>query len=155
MRKSEVMSIRKADIDLERCMTHIPHAKAGPRNQPITASLQVFLRTYLAETANTESPWLFPSRMKQTRTGHIVSIEKPFREAAVRAGLDPTQVVRHTLRHTAISHLVQSGVDLPTVKRLRGHKTLQMVEKYAHQNGAHIEAAMDKLQGRISDNKID
>ena len=33
-----------------------------------------------------------------------------------RAGLDPTQVVRHTLRHTAITHLVQAGVDLPTVK---------------------------------------
>jgi hypothetical protein len=57
--------------------------------------------------------------------------------------------VRHTLRHTAISHLVQLGVDLPTVKRVSGHKTLQMVERYSHQNGEHIEAAMDKLERRI------
>jgi hypothetical protein len=37
-------------------------------------------------------------------------------------------------------------VDLPTVKRISGHKTLAMVERYSHQNGAHIENAMDKLE---------
>lgn len=56
--------------------------------------------------------------------------------------------MRHTLSHTAITHLVQAGVDLPTVKRISGHKTLQMVERYSHQNGAHILAAMDKLEER-------
>jgi hypothetical protein len=39
-------------------------------------------------------------------------------------------------------------VDLPTVKRISGHKTLSMVERYAHQNGVHIHAAMDKLEER-------
>lgn len=55
----------------------------------------------------------------------------------------------HTLRHTAITHLVQAGIDLPTVKRISGHKTLAMVERYAHQNGAHLSAAMDKLEARL------
>jgi hypothetical protein len=58
--------------------------------------------------------------------------------------------LRHTLRHTAITHLAQAGVDLPTVKRISGHKTLAMVERYAHQNGAHIGAAMDKLESRLN-----
>ncbi len=52
------------------------------------------------------------------------------------------------LSHTAITHLVQAGVDLPTVKRISGHKTLAMVERYAHQNGEHISLAMDKLEDR-------
>jgi len=60
------------------------------------------------------------------------------------------EVVRHTLRHTAITHLVQAGVDLPTVKRISGHKTLAMVERYSHQSGEHNQAAMDKLEERIS-----
>jgi hypothetical protein len=64
------------------------------------------------------------------------------------AGLDPDVILRHTLRHTAITHLVQAGVDLPTVKRISGHKTLAMVERYAHQNGTHIQAAMDKLENK-------
>jgi len=41
------------------------------------------------------------------------------------------------------------GVDLPTVKRISGHKDLSMVLRYSHQNGAHIQAAMDKLQERM------
>ncbi|MBK7656727.1 MAG: hypothetical protein IPJ18_18550 [Betaproteobacteria bacterium] len=43
---------------------------------------------------------------------------------------------------------MQAGVDLPTVKRISGHKTLSMVERYSHQNGAHIQMAMDKLSER-------
>ena len=57
--------------------------------------------------------------------------------------------MRRTLRHTAITYLVQAGVDLPTVKRISGHKTLAMVERYSHQNGEHIQSAMDKLEDRI------
>ncbi|MCL2878435.1 MAG: tyrosine-type recombinase/integrase [Acidobacteria bacterium] len=56
--------------------------------------------------------------------------------------------MKHTLKHTAITHLVQSGVDLPAVKRISGHKTLIMVERYSHQNGEHIQSAMDKLEER-------
>jgi hypothetical protein len=44
--------------------------------------------------------------------------------------------------------LVQAGVDLPTVQRVSGHKTLQMVVRCSHQNGEHIQAAMDKLDRR-------
>jgi hypothetical protein len=74
-----------------------------------------------------------------------MSIENAFRRVVAAAGLDAKQVVRHTLRHTAITHLVQAGVDLPTVQRISGHKTLQMVVRYSYQNGEHIQAARDKL----------
>ena len=79
-----------------------------------------------------------------------MDIRKPFCRVVAAAGLDPKEVVRHTLRHTAITHLVQAGVDLPTVKRISGHKTLIMVERYSHQNGEHIQTAMDKLQNRLN-----
>jgi hypothetical protein len=42
-----------------------------------------------------------------------------------------------------------SRVDLPTVKRISGHETLKRVERYEHQNGAHIQTAKDKLEERI------
>jgi site-specific recombinase XerD len=92
------------------------------------------------------TPWLFPS--PAAKEGHTVNLDKPFRRVVTSAGLDPAKVVRHTLRQTAITHLVQAGVDLPTVKRISGHKNLSMVERYSHQNGAHIESAMDKLAER-------
>lgn len=150
MRKMEILGIRKENIGIQRRIIYIPavagETKTGAREQPITQHLADFLAGYL-EAAQAGTPWLFPS--PGAMSGHVMDIRKPFRRVVEAAGLDPDQVVRHTMRHTAITHLVQAGVDLPTVKRISGHKTLAMVERYAHQNGAHIESAMDKLQDRL------
>lgn len=146
MRRMEILSIRLMDIDLERRVIHIPNAKAGPRDQPIGPELAEYLGGLLA-SASPDQVWLFPAN---SACGHSVSIEQSFRRVVKAAGLDPREVVRHTLRHTAITHLVQSGADLPTVKRISGHKTLQMVERYSHQNGEHLRAAMDRLERRIT-----
>jgi integrase len=97
--------------------------------------------------------WVFPSL--GSATGHVHTIRKAFRRSVERAGLDPDQITPHTLRHTAVTHLVQAGVDLPTVQRISGHKTLSMVARYAHQSGSHIEAAMDRLEGRVSGAQAD
>jgi integrase len=145
MRRSEIFGIRREHIDLQRRIIYIPKAKAGAREQPITAHLADFLAEYV-KSLQPGTPWIFPS--PAAKEGHTVNLDKPFRRVVANAGLDPKQVVRHTLRHTAITHLVQAGVDLPTVKRISGHKNLSMVERYSHQNGAHIESAMDKLAER-------
>lgn len=145
MRRSEILGIRREHIDLQRRTIFIPKAKAGAREQPITAHLADFLTEHV-KSLQPGTPWLFTSAA--AKDGHTVNLDKPFRRVVANAGLDPTQVVRHTLRHTAITHLVQAGVDLPTVKRISGHKNLSMVERYSHQNGTHIESAMDKLAER-------
>jgi len=146
MRHAEILKIRREDIDLGRRTIWIPQAKAGARDQPVTRELCV----YLAERLNMLPPgteWLFPSLASQS--GHAHTIRKAFRRSVKRAGLDPERITPHTLRHTAVTHLVQAGVDLPTVQRISGHKTLAMVARYAHQSGSHIEAAMDRLEGRL------
>jgi integrase len=147
MRRMEILSMRLEHIDLDRRTIFIPQAKAGARAQPITKHLADFLRGY-CDAAEPGQEWLFPARTKTAKTGHATSIESAFRRVVTAAGLDASQVLRHTLRHTAITHLVQAGVDLPTVQRISGHKTLTMVVRYAHQNGTHIQEAMDKLEAR-------
>jgi integrase len=67
---------------------------------------------------------------------------KPFRNAVLRAGLDPKIVTPHVMRHTAITKLVQAGVDLPTIQSISGHKTLAMVLRYTHVYGTHIDKAI-------------
>jgi len=91
---------------------------------------------------------LFPSSIHPEKP--YKNIKEPFQRVVKKVELDPKQITPHTLRHTTITHLVQAGVDLPTVKRISGHKTLIMVERYCHQNGEHIQAAMDKLQDRLN-----
>jgi integrase len=46
------------------------------------------------------------------------------------------------MRHTAITALVKAGVDLPTIQRISGHKTLTMVLRYTHVHGDHIDRAI-------------
>ncbi len=147
MRRSEILSIQLKNIDIQRRIIFIPKAKAGSREQPITKNLAEYLENYLNMT-EPDQIWLFPSC--RSECGHIKWVEGAFREVVKAAGLDPRQIVRHTLRHTAITHLVQAGVDLPTVQRISGHKTLQMVARYSHQNGEHIQAAMDVLEKRYN-----
>jgi integrase len=146
MRRMEILSIRLEYIDLARRVIYLPQAKAGAREEPMSAHLAAFLEDYLSRYTRPGQEWLFPS--KTSKRGHLIAIENAFRRVVKAAGLDPAQVVRHTLRHTAITHLVQAGVDLPTVKKISGHKTLQMVERYAHQNNEHIQQALAKLDGR-------
>ena len=147
MRHAEILAIRREDVDVGKRVIWVPQAKAGSREQPITRELA----DYLGRRMDMLPPgceWLFPS--PGSATGHVHTIRKAFRRSAERAGLDPDQITPHTLRHTAVTHLVQAGVDLPTVQRISGHKTLSMVARYAHQSGSHIEAAMDRLEGRVS-----
>ena len=146
MRRTEILCIRREHVDLQKMVIYIPDAKNGAREQPITPDLAEYLEGYL-KSLQPGTPWLFPS--PAAKEGRTVSIEKPFRRCVERAGLSVKDVVRHTLRHTAITHLVQAGVDLPTVKRISGHKDISMVERYSHQNGAHIQSAMVKLSDRF------
>jgi integrase len=151
MRMGEILSIRRENVDPDKRRIYIPQAKAGAREQPITEQLAEELRRQLG-TLGSGCEWLFPSIA--SKSGHLATIRKAHRRVVKAAGLDPEVVVRHTFRHTAITHLVQAGVDLPTVQKISGHKTLAMVTRYSHANGAHIDAAMDKLELRLAANKI-
>lgn len=150
MRRSEILSIRREHVNVAARTIFVPRAKAGARTQPISADLADYLVGHI-EQLPPGTPWLFPwiRRPQRPYDRHPQGL-RPLRS---RDRLDPKTVVRHTLRHTAITHLVQAGVDLPTVKRISGHKTMIMVERYAHQSGAHIDAAMDRLDDRYSVSK--
>lgn len=56
-----------------------------------------------------------------------------------------SDVTWHIFRHTYISRLVMSGVDLKTVQDLAGHKDIRMTARYAHLSPNHKLAAVDRL----------
>lgn len=147
MRMSEVLSIKPGHLDFEKRRIFIPNAKAGQREQPMTKALSDFLKSHLKGLPD-DAEWLFPN--SASKSGRVMTIRKAHRRVVKAAGLNPDEILRHTFRHTAITHLVQAGVDLPTVQKVSGHKTLAMVARYAHANGKHIDAAMDNLEQRIA-----
>jgi site-specific recombinase XerD len=53
----------------------------------------------------------------------------------------------HCNRHTFASRLVMGVVDLLSVQRLGGWRTLSMVQRYAHLAPDHLRAAVERLIG--------
>jgi integrase len=144
MRHAEIMAARWDQLDLANRRLFIPDAKAGQREQPITSELTEILAAE-REMRQDRDGWIFPSPHANNKAGHRSPMGRPFREAVIRAGLDAELVTPHVMRHTAITKLVQAGVDLPTIQRISGHKTLAMVLRYAHVHGRHIDQAIQAL----------
>ncbi len=119
----------------------IPHAKAGEREQPITSELAEILQKE-QEIRSDREAWIFRSPHSDSAAGHGARMDRPFRDAVIRAGLDPAPVTPHIMWHTAITKLVQAGIDLPTIQRISGHKTVAMVLRYTHVHGQHIDQAI-------------
>lgn len=147
MRHSEILKARYEHLDLDNLRLFIPQAKAGEREQPITPELADILRKEkeMRDKGDQEG-WIFSSpRPNASKTGHRDRMGKPFRRAVIAAGLDPEIVTPHVMRHTAITNLVKAGIDLPTIQRISGHKTLAMVLRYTHVHGSHIDQAIKAI----------
>ena len=64
----------------------------------------------------------------------------------IRAGLDPREVIPHTMRHTAVTNLAATGADIPTIQVFSGHLNLKMVMRYAHARDRRVDEAVDRME---------
>ena len=55
----------------------------------------------------------------------------------------------HDLRHTAASHAVMSGENLPLVGKLLGHRRHETTAGYAHLADRHLVEAAEKVGSKI------
>ncbi len=150
MRHREILRARFDEIDWSRGRLHIGKAKAGGREQPLTPALVAILTKERTQRGDQDG-FIFQPRGPVTHVeGYRQTMQRSFRRAVVRAGLDPARITPHVMRHTAITRLVEAGIDLPTMQRISGHKTLSMVLRYAHVSGALIDAAMAALDRTIT-----
>jgi integrase len=138
MRRGEILSLEwDKHIDLKHGFILLDKTKNGERreipiNDPLRHALQPLIRRL-------DTPFVFYEHSGKP----ISDFRKSFSTALRKAGIKDFRF--HDLRHTFASHLVMAGVDLTTVSRLLGHKSLTMTLRYAHLAPSHMVEAMGKI----------
>ncbi|MEC9434664.1 MAG: tyrosine recombinase [Pseudomonadota bacterium] len=102
-----------------------------PLTAPAREALAAWLAARDAAPGAARSPWLFPShgrsgRLTRQRLWQMIT------GLAAAAGVDPSRVSPHTLRHAFATHLLAHGADLRSIQTLLGHADLATTEIYTH-----------------------
>lgn len=129
LRVGELVRLRPKDIHSERMLIRVDQGKGRKdRYTLLSPKLLSQLRDYWRLYRPGE--WMFPG---QPPTGplYITSAQRAFYKAKQVAGITHGHGI-HSLRHSFASHLLEAGVDLPTLQRLLGHTSLATTAKYLH-----------------------
>ncbi|MFC3175038.1 tyrosine-type recombinase/integrase [Novosphingobium bradum] len=148
MRHGEILRIKWEDIDIGNRRIFIGKAKGGRREQPIPPSLAAILEHEHKQISSSDI-WLFPTTRKNAKHANRQQMSEQFRRAVNQAKLDPARVTPHVMRHTAITALIKERVDIPTVQRISGHKTIAMALRYTHLTDDHIDQSVAKLDAGL------
>jgi site-specific recombinase XerD len=145
LRLNEVCNLQLADIESapERMCIKVRQGKgAQDRYTLLSPRLLEMLRRYWRDQR--PKVWLFPNHSCGgpicTATAHR------FYHAARQAAGIPAQGGIHSLRHAFATHLIEAGVDLPTVQRLLGHGHISTTMRYVHLARARVTATTSPLE---------
>ena len=123
-RKSEILTLRWEDVDLQAGEIQLRDAKTGARAVAISPSARRVLEALPRVPGN---PWLFPGS-KPGR--HYQNLNIPWRLICARADLNGVRI--HDLRHSFASRALALGESLSMIGKLLGHKRVETTARYAH-----------------------
>jgi integrase/recombinase XerD len=134
LRVSEAVGLDKAGVDFDDRLVRVIGKGDKERVVPIGRQAAEALRRYLArgrpflDTRHRPELFLNARGGPLTRAGAFLILRK----LAEKAGLDPTRVHPHILRHSFATHLLEGGADLRSVQEMLGHADLSTTELYTH-----------------------
>jgi site-specific recombinase XerD len=134
LRVSEAVGLEKSGVDLDDRFVRVTGKGGKERVVPIGRHAADAVHRYLSRGRpyldRRHRPELFLNAKggPLTRAGAFLIL----RRLAEVAGLDPTRVHPHILRHSFATHLLEGGADLRSVQEMLGHADLSTTELYTH-----------------------
>lgn len=143
MRKSEIMNLTWDDVDFDRGRITLHQTKNGERRGVPLAGYARQLLSEHARVRRLDTNLLFPGQHRSQPMDLRASWVRALRDAQVN------EFRFHDLRHCTASYLAMNGASLAEIAEVLGHKTLQMVQRYAHLSDAHTASVVSKMNDKI------
>lgn len=146
MRSSEIVSLRRGQIDLERRVVRLLETKNTlPRTVPLTLNATELFREALSNPIRPiDTDLIFfgePGRDGKRRPYNFNKIWLQLKE---KIGLKDLRF--HDLRHEAVSRFVEGGLSDQEVSEISGHKSMQMLKRYTHLRAEDLVSKLDQIR---------
>ena len=143
MRRGELLGLRWRQVDLDRKWIMLDHTKNGDRRGIPLEGHALELMHEHAKVRQLNSDFVFPGTVPQ----RPLDIAKAWRTALRTAGIQNFRF--HDLRHSAASYLAMNSASPVEIAAILGHRTLQMVKRYAHVANSHTSSVVRAMNDKI------
>lgn len=148
LRCAEALDLLPKDVDLERGRIQVLHGKGDqdrivPFDPAACALLQRWLQTRRQIGLTGRHPvFAVISEPTKGKRLHDAYVRELMKKLAERAGIEK-RVHFHGLRHSYASYLLDEGVPIHYIKRVLGHSSIAVTERYAdHVNPSSVIEAV-------------
>ena len=148
MRQGEIMGLTWGDVDLQKGRAILHETKNGERRAVALAGHALELLKDLGKVRRIDSKLLFPAKeIAPQKPQKPMDLRTPWENALKKAEISDFKF--HDLRHSAASYLAMNGASLAEIAEVLGHKTLQMVKRYAHLSEGHTARVVESMNSKI------
>jgi len=143
MRQAEVMTLTWKQINLGRETITLFKTKNGDTRVVPLVGLAGKMFESLSNIRNINNPYVFQGR----HNSYSQFPRKAWETAIKRSGIVDFHF--HDCRHSAASELAMNGASLHEIAAVLGHKTLAMVQRYAHLSEQHTMSVVKRMNAAV------
>lgn len=146
MRQGEIMGLKWRNVDLSGARIRLETSKNGkPRSIPLVGEALNAMIGWATLRPGGPEDLLFPSEEVPDKP---LDIRKGWLRIQKRIKMPHLHF--HDLRHTTASYMAMSGATPQEIADVLGHRTLQMVKRYAHLADGHSRTALDRMANSLA-----
>lgn len=146
MRSSEIVSLRRSQVDLERRIVRLLDTKnTQPRTVPLSLEATRIFREALGHPLRPiDTDLIFFGEPGRDGKRRPYSFNKIWLQ--IKSKLEVKDFRFHDLRHEAVSRFVEGGLSDQEVSAISGHKSMQMLKRYTHLRAEDLVGKLDLIR---------